>query len=454
MKRIGLPFVVVVLSGIFVFAGPTPVPLVDQPLVPMSISPGSGAFSLTVHGANFASGAIVEWNGSARPTHFVSRAQLIASISASDVATAGTAAVSVVNLGGTPASNIVWFPITTPVSVGFSTGGVSTHDEPLSIASGDLNGDGILDLVTDGSYGIYVSFGVGAGKFRVPMQYAIGPTGSVTVADFNGDQKLDVAVFTVDQSGNFFVAVLLNNGNGTLGSPLLSPISGGLVKFVPGDFDGDGKLDVAIVNGSFPGTVSVLLGNGDGTFTTQFSYIVDNFTRDIVTADFNGDGILDLGTANSSGMNVSILLGKGDGTFLPAVNYFSGRNSSFLTAADFNGDGKLDLAVSKLTTSHPLAILLGNGDGSFQPRVNYETHSGTQTPAVGDFNGDGKIDIALAGRGPIILLGNGDGTFQSPLSFQFNGLYGLTVADFNNDGRLDLAGPGFASGRIAVFVQK
>jgi hypothetical protein len=115
--------------------------------------------------------------------------------------------------------------------------------------------------------------------------------------------------------------------------------------------------------------------------------------------DFNGDGKLDLAVANRgtfpyTNSSVSILLGKGDGTFLPPVNYAAGIHPSSVAVGDFNGDGKLDLAV---VSSGTVRVLLGNGDGTFQTNnVSYVPGIGPWPVAVGDFNGDGHPDLAVA----------------------------------------------------------
>ena len=135
--------------------------------------------------------------------------------------------------------------------------------------------------------------------------------------------------------------------------------------------------------------------------------------------DFNGDGKVDLAVTNATDNKVSILLGNGDGTFQPQATYDVGGQPGPIAVGDFNGDGKLDLAVGNLT-GQTISVLIGNGDGTFQPQVTYST-SGVMpiSIAVGDFNGDGKLDIVIADY-PYstvqIMIGNGDGTFQPGLA--------------------------------------
>ena len=358
----------------------------------------------------------------------------------------------------------------------------------VSVATGDLNGDGKTDLVvanqcqssancTNGSVGVLL--GNGDGTFQVAANYASGGnnTAAVIVGDLNADGRPDLVLANQCQVlGNCSmgsVSVFIGNGDGTFQTPQNYNSDGVFARSLGiGDWNGDMKPDLAIVNqcqssGACSGTVTMLLGNGDGTFQIPPSYASGGYDADsVATGDLNRDGKLDLVVANlcqggncSQGKNgiVSVLLGNGDGTFQSAQDYATGGfGASAVAIGDVNGDGNADVIVANQCSTGScksggsLSVLLGNGDGTLQSAKTYPSGGYmTLAVAIADFNKDGNLDLAVAHQcqdiscqnGAVsVLLGNGNGTFQAAQSFSSAGYEtdSVAVADFNGDGNPDL----------------
>jgi hypothetical protein len=240
-------------------------------------------------------------------------------------------------------------------------------------------------------------------------------------------------------------------------------------RVVTGDFNGDGKLDIAMSQNSFGldiqcgstsipclGTV-ILLGNGDGTYqdfrdASGTPVRVANVFAEIAVADFNGDGKLDLvGTSdkgNSLSGNLTLALGNGDGTFRAPVN-LGIANASFVGAADINGDGRPDLVVGYSIPGTPsipaLVVLLGNGDGTFTPLppITYPANNGFLSITIADLNGDGKPEVIVSlstvsrsGSTIIYTVGADGSLHQATVLPVFSA--SIAVGDLNHDGIPDL----------------
>jgi hypothetical protein len=342
--------------------------------------------------------------------------------------------------------------------------------DPFYAVTADVYGDGKLDLVTGtGSGQLALNQGNGDGTFQ-PGQ-TVGndyfADAGIGFGDFNGDGKLDLVYgWGTGMGPPTYMKVLLGEGQGKFhGLPHFGFFPDSYPRgIVAGDFNGDGRLDLATggQGGNFGG--GLFLGNGDGTFRRVWSFTQRG--GDAVGADFNGDGKLDVVLEYGTGLY--LLLGNGDGTFQKARRIASNKRfpgcgfGPSLVVNDFDGDGSADLAFCD--EAGRIGVVLGNGDGTFQPVVYCFTGFGSRTAftfAAGDFNADGKTDLIADTPGIstaqfIVFWGNGDGTFQKAKKINLpdngGGDIGLLPGDFNSDGLLDFVMVD-ASG-LEVYTQK
>lgn len=291
---------------------------------------------------------------------------------------------------------------------------------PAEAKAGDLNNDGVLDLVITGGErdAVDVLFGDGGGKFSpapgspFAVSAAKGHNTGLQLLDLNEDGKLDV-VTTGNQRNSF--ATLLGNGRGgfTTGATTNFPASAGRYAFAFGDLDGDKHLDVAITNsgvGDFtePTRVMVLRGDGKGGFAKQSEIAVPFWPRYLTQGDVNGDGrpdlVIVLGSNEHCG--VGVWLNQGNGKFAEGPTYDLGASAFGIAVADVNHDKRNDLVVA---TVESVTVLL-NGGGKFAPAPGSPLRAGPGAYhlTVGDVNGDGKPDVAassFSGKTVTVLLG-------------------------------------------------
>ena len=359
-----------------------------------------------------------------------------------------------------------------------------------ALAAGDVDGGGTVDLVAASGTGIAIWPGLGNGSFGSPIPLKIGGgVNAIAIGDLDGDGLVDIAAGV----GNY-AAVFHNNGNGSFFAAVEYPLTFTSNQIAIADVDGDGRNDLVSLYGQqyygVLGIVSVLIQKPDGTLQAASNFSAGNSSLGIGVGDFNADGKADVAVSNSGDGTVSVLLATGDGslrgirvmtiplnwsalasgdfdgdgltdflalnasslTFLPSdglghlsigsMTPVSLSNPTFLFAGDLNGDGKLDAVASDYNSQ--VAVLLGHGDGSFDPPTFYGTGFGSSQVVSGDFNGDGAVDLAVldsaSNFGDInILLNLGDGTFVNNGNFPLLHYSSNIVAiDLNGDGWTDL----------------
>ncbi len=350
-------------------------------------------------------------------------------------------------------------------------------DQPTSIAAGDLNGDGLTDLAVANAEDRSVSLLIGQANGTFAVQPPLNLVGeamsinaggsdsgldgfrsTVIMADFNGDGRLDLALAN---SLDPLVRVALQNADGSFGPSESIDVGGVSVQpqdLLAADFTGDGRIGLAAVDG-FGGAVTVRLGLGDGTFQVPQQFGVGNEPSGLVAVDFNHDGREDLAAANDGPPGgASVLMGLGDGTYQPQTQVTTGISTS-IASADFNGDGRPDIVTTNYdptTLTGDVTVLLGLGDGTFQPAVHYAAGQSPFAVVTGDFNDDGDPDFAVVNRlsnNVSIFINNGDGTFQPAVNYSVgNHPDAIAVGDFNGDHQLDLAVANSGSNDVTILL--
>ena len=276
---------------------------------------------------------------------------------------------------------------------------------PTAVIGANLNDDGNVDLAVTNqvSRSVSVLLGQGDGTFHPKQDFALGPMGSdpssVTSADFDGDGNADLAV---SNFGSNTLSILLGKGDGTLQEPQhFDAEATNPNQVITADFNGDGNADLATTDigtemVKFPGGVAVFLGNGDGTFRYYANPLDVMFCFSVNSGDFNGDGKADLAaTGPSSDKVVSVALGNGNGGFQAQRTFGVGPSPTAVTSADFDRDSNDDLAVSNHGSDN-VSGLFSNGDGSFQPAQNFAAGDGPIFVTSTDVNADDKADLAVA----------------------------------------------------------
>lgn len=312
---------------------------------------------------------------------------------------------------------------------------------PMTI--GDFNGDKKPDIAVASAVGVDILMNVGGGVLKAPLSAEVGVlSGPMFAADMTGDKHLDLAVETYGFGGNVgAVKLLTGDGKGDLTTgPYSFILPESPIQYGPlagGSFNGNGSIGAAAY--VYGGQILPAYNNGKGTFTVAppMDLIPEDVPKYLCAGDFNGDGYSDF--AVLSGNEVDVYLNEHDGTYSGPESYSVGSTPVFVMTRDLNHDGKMDLVVAN-NGGNSVSVLLGKGDGTFGPAKEIAAGSKPNVVTSGDFNRDGKIDLAVADASGIsVLLGKGDGTFGAAKSFAAPGPVSyVAVADLRGTGVEDL----------------
>jgi hypothetical protein len=340
---------------------------------------------------------------------------------------------------------------------------------PFALVVADFNSDFKLDLavVNAADASVTVLLGDAQGGFH-PSPGGPFPTGagpfSLAATDFNGDGKMDLAVAN---AGSDSVTVLLGDGAGGFSPAPGSPFSAGPspTALIVADFNGDGRPDIAV--GSAYQKLGVYLGTGDGTFALASDFLftfLGGVPNAFAAADFIGNGKPDLLVAETTTnrvANLEYFYNRGDGTFDREDKFLVGSNPVALAVGDFNGDGYPDVAVADLSNNYVTILVNSAGTGSsrFLPNpATFPVGISPESLAVGDFNGDGKLDLAVANSDSnniVLLLGDGTGKLAPAPSGPLavgSAPFFVAAADFNRDSRTDLAVVNYLGASVSILL--
>ncbi len=326
---------------------------------------------------------------------------------------------------------------------------------PVSVATGDFDGDGKADLATanSGSNTVSILLNTGSGDFGAKTDIVVGSQPrAVLTRDFDGDGKLDLAVAVANSTSNT-VEILLGTGTGSF-NPTFTLIAGATpVALASADFNGDSVLDLAVVN-SGDSSVRIFLGTGTGSFTFSTSLTTGVAPSGIAVTDFNGNNLPDLAVTNASDDTVTIFPGLGNGLFNTGVTLLTGTDPAGVVTGDLDSNGKTDMVVVN-RGSNSVSVFLGSGDGTFASRTDFQTGAQPAALVAFDVTGDNRLDLAVANAGAntiSILAGLGNGQFVSSDFTSPAAPFALAPADFDTDGRLDLVAANRDANSVTVFL--
>jgi hypothetical protein len=318
--------------------------------------------------------------------------------------------------------------------VSFATPTNIALPSPRSMAYGDFNNDGKIDVVTAQNMlpTLHVALGNGLGAFGNPTEilltsnpFQIELIDRIAIGDINNDTKLDIYAWGTR---------VLGNGDGTFQSPVAVGTGG---QAILDYLNGDARLDLVELFGN---QLYIRMGQGNGSFQAAMTYATGNQPSDLAVADVNRDGWNDVLVTNTGDNTLSVYLNNGTGGLLPRNNYTVNASPIELNVADVNNDQISDVTLMH-AASQTISILLGNSAGAFQAGTGINVSATPQALQFAQLDSDSFADLIVSTSSHVrVYLGNGNGTFQAARSYpnSTSGLGYLGIADVNRDGRLDI----------------
>jgi hypothetical protein len=447
-----------------------------------SFTPQSGPVgsSVTITGSNFnpsVSGNVVMLGGARAVVTSASKTQLVATVPAGG--SHQPVSVTTIANGMTAYSSqsfITTFNCGSNIKTGFSFGqkaDIGTNTQPVGIALGDLDNDGVPDVVVtnqgSNNISIFKNSSAGPGSITFALKTnsntASGPI-DVVVADLDADGKQDVAVANLTSNNvSILRNVTVSGGNPTLAEKRDYNTGTGPRQLALGDVDGDGRPDLLVLN-STGGTISVLKNTsapGAISFAEKFDIVTNAQTYALAVQDFDGDSKVDIAFITNSSGTVSLIRNTSTSGAITfdgaAVNFSVGRNPYDLASGDFDGDGKNDLAIINETdeTVSVLRNISSPGGFAFTPRITYLVRQSPRAISIGDMDGDSKVDILVANYGSAnisVLFNNGS---PGAASFNQRSVFGagtnpsgLINGDLDLDGKSDLVATNYGANTITI----
>ena len=330
--------------------------------------------------------------------------------------------------------------------------------DTAAIATGDVDGDGVVDIAVPSREpeGVLVLLGSGTGMFSQASLHGTEPAASTLLLEDVNDDGLDDLIFGTDEIGDD-VSIRLSQGDGTFSDERVVATIGLVSTLTANDFNGDGAVDI-VIGYSDVDRVQIAHGDGNGVFADAGDYAAGGPAAMLASGDFNGDGHLDAAVASPEFGGVSVLPGNDEGTFDDPIATAIPVPPTQVAAGDLDHDGVLDLIV---TNNSPIFVLHGHGDGTFTPEqtVGYEYRS-LDAIALTDADEDGRVDILCTGyefftgaTSVSVYRGMGDRTFTfgGPRFGRAGGIRAMAVVDVDGDDHVDVVIDGDADSGIVLL---